>query len=288
MSIRTAVIESRLVNRWGLVSLLSQYEAIEIVSAIANFDADQQLQTLQPDVVVVGMDWRSTDHVPSAVVAAIKNASPRTKLLIVLDPDDIILVCALATPNKYWSEKEREQFIDSPVLSYDRSVEQAQIVVALGLNCGLRREEMVTVKAGDVDLFHKTIQVLGKGKKYREVPLNGHVTPLVEPIVRARRADQTLLVDANGAAIPQDRINNIIRVLARRAGITYKSVSPHTLRHSFATRLGEQGVELPTIQHLMGHARIEETLRYVHFGDESRRNAVELLVPRDDSDVKER
>jgi site-specific recombinase XerD len=146
---------------------------------------------------------------------------------------------------------------------------------------------MRTLRVEDVDLFHKRIHVLGKGKKRRDVPLNGHVLPILEPIVRARRSGQTILLDEDGQQIAEKRINGIVSALVERTGITYKRVTPHTLRHTFGTRLYERDVDLVTIKELMGHSRIEETLRYIHLAEGSQRAAVERIIPGADVDVKE-
>jgi integrase/recombinase XerD len=74
------------------------------------------------------------------------------------------------------------------------------------------------------------------------------------------------------------RINLVVRRLARKAGITYKKITPHTLRHTFATRLVEKGVDMKTVQELLGHLRIGETARYVHPAEGARREAVEQLT----------
>lgn len=191
------------------------------------------------------------------------------------------------THPRHWPEKERERFLAHSVESYDHAIEQARIVVALGLYCGLRRNEMRTLRVEDVDLFHKRIHVLGKGKKRRDVPLNGHVLPILEPIVRARRSGQTILLDEDGQQIAEKRINGIVSALVERTSITYKRVTPHTLRHTFGTRLYERDVDLVTIKELMGHSRIEETLRYIHIAEGSQRAAVERIIPGADIDGKE-
>ncbi|MBN1954742.1 MAG: tyrosine-type recombinase/integrase [Anaerolineae bacterium] len=190
------------------------------------------------------------------------------------------------THMRHWPKTERERFVATPVEPYDRSIEQAQLVIALGLYCGLRREEMRTLKAEDIDLFQKKAHVLGKGKKRRDVPLNGHVLSLLDPVVRARQPGQTVLIDEDGGPLAEKRINGIVSVLAERAGITYKDVTPHTLRHSFGTLLNERKAEAATIKELMGHSRLEETFRYIHPAARSMRDAVERLVPGYNSDVK--
>ncbi len=182
------------------------------------------------------------------------------------------------THPKHWPAEERLRFVRIPVSPYDRSIEQAQLVMGLGLHCGLRREEMIEAEARDVDLYKRELHVVGKGDKERTVPLNGYMIPLLKPVVLSRLPEQRLLINENGSPLSGSRINDIVSTLAQRAGITYKNVTPHTLRHTFATRLKDKGVDIETIRRLLGHSRIEDTARYVHSGEEQMRDAVERLV----------
>jgi integrase/recombinase XerC len=137
---------------------------------------------------------------------------------------------------------------------------------------------MVTVKTGNVDLYHRKLNILGKGRKRREIPLNEHMVALLTPIVRSRSSDQTLLVQNNGLPLSTKAVRRIVIKLARLAGITYKKVTPHTLRHSFATHLKDAGVRIDVIQKLLGHSSITETMRYLHTGEEDMEEAVKELV----------
>jgi site-specific recombinase XerD len=137
---------------------------------------------------------------------------------------------------------------------------------------------MVTTKAQDVDLHHRILHVLGKGSKRRDIPLNKHMMELLAPLIPQRSPDQTLLIREDGNPISGKTVNGIVRRLAKMAGIVYKKVTPHTLRHSFATHLKDAGVDLVTIQKLLGHASLAETERYLHTGEEQLHEAVERLV----------
>ncbi len=164
-----------------------------------------------------------------------------------------------------WPVEERLRFLDCPVEPYDRSIEQALLITGLGLFCGLRRIEMLRVKARDVDPLLRHIWILGKGNKRRAIPLNDYMMQLLEPVLRERHPDQHLLLNHHGEPLSNPRrVNEIVLVLSVRAGLTHKKVTPHTLRHTFATHLFQLGLPLPVIQVLLGHARPEETYRYLH------------------------
>jgi site-specific recombinase XerD len=180
------------------------------------------------------------------------------------------------THPKHWADDDRSRFLQTPVRPYDRSAEQAQLVLGLGLHCGLRREEMVTVRVGDVDL-HRELYVLGKGNKKRRIPLNAYMVSLLKPIVVSRLPEEPLLVGEDGSGLSVKRIGLIVGRLAREAGVTYKKVTPHTLRHSFATNLKDAGVPIDVIQKLLGYGTMADTERYLHTDEEKMRDAVERI-----------
>lgn len=183
-----------------------------------------------------------------------------------------------AHPRK-WPPQEREIFLSTPVAPYDSSVEQGQLIVSLGLRCGLRRGEMLALRSKDVDLERRKLRVVGKGEKGREIPLDSYMVKLLRPVLQTRIPDQHLLLNHRGLPLSSPRrVNDIVSCLAARAGIVGKKVTPHTLRHTYATHLAETvGVSLPIMQQLLGHTRIEETLRYVHIDESRLREGVERL-----------
>lgn len=178
-----------------------------------------------------------------------------------------------------WPSWEREIFLSTSVAPYDLSVEQGQLIISLGLRCGLRRAEMLKLKARDVDLQRCLLNVHGKGSKERKVMLDSFLVRILRPIVQSRTPDQHLLLNHRGMPISSPRrINEIVRRVAERAGIVGKKVTPHTLRHTFATNLSEKiGAGLPMMQRLLGHSRSEETLRYIHPDECLIRKSIEQL-----------
>jgi len=134
--------------------------------------------------------------------------------------------------------------------------------------CGLRVSELVSMAAGDFDHQTGLLRVMGKGSKERYVPLHdgatnilmdylGHWRPLFGP-----KCD-TVFLNRSGLGLSRQGVWKMIRRHALDAGITRK-VSPHTLRHSFATHLLEGGADLRTVQILLGHSDIMATEIYTH------------------------
>ena len=143
---------------------------------------------------------------------------------------------------------------------------------------GLRVSELVTLKVLNISLADNVLRVLGKGNKERLVPF-GEVASLwlaryltvARPELRAGQATQDLFVSTRGAhagsAMSRVMFWMIVKKYARQAGITVP-LSPHTLRHAFATHLLNHGADLRAVQMLLGHADISTTTIYTHVARE--------------------
>lgn len=132
---------------------------------------------------------------------------------------------------------------------------------------GLRVSEVCGLKIHDVD--DKFVKVFGKGSKERVVPVGAKAIEAVDHYL-ARFRDQTdssrqqaLFVNQRGKPIDRIFVWKMIKRYANEAGIV-KNISPHTLRHSFATHLLDNGADLRVIQEMLGHASISSTDRYTH------------------------
>lgn len=136
---------------------------------------------------------------------------------------------------------------------------------------GLRNSEVQKMDIGDIDTINKTMKVVkGKGKKDRYVPIP--TDQLIQEIRSFADGRQEGLL----FTISDRHIRRVVKQYARAAGIRRPGeVHPHTLRHSYATHLQNQGVPLNVIQQILGHERIETTTVYVHLGLERVREHVE-------------
>jgi integrase/recombinase XerC len=145
---------------------------------------------------------------------------------------------------------------------------------------GLRVSELTGLDLDDVDTSERTVRVLGKGRKERVVPFGSKAARALGAWL-AIRGDRRgpLFFAARGGRMNPRAVYGLVRGSARRAGITRK-VSPHTLRHSFATHLLDGGADLRVIQELLGHSRLSTTQRYTHVGAEQLLKVYEAAHPR--------
>lgn len=136
--------------------------------------------------------------------------------------------------------------------------------------CGLRVSEVASLKVSSIHFDDAVIRVLGKGSKERIVPI-GHlaIQALKRYLTKSRPYllrspdESTLFISNRGRVLDRERIWAIIKEAARLAGIN-KNIHPHTLRHSFASHLLENGADLRVIQEMLGHADIATTQIYTH------------------------
>ena len=144
---------------------------------------------------------------------------------------------------------------------------------------GLRISEALNLKPGDIDGQRMFIHVRsGKGNKDRMVKLSVHLLAVLRDYWRACHPDLWLFPQTRDPQRPMDEgtAHRIVSRSARRAGIT-RRVSPHTLRHSYATHLLEAGCDLRSIQVLLGHVNLKTTARYTHVSDAHLRTVVSPL-----------
>ena len=131
---------------------------------------------------------------------------------------------------------------------------------------GLRVSELAGLDLDDVDRAQQTVRVLGKGRKERIVPFGSRAAAALAAYLEGRGdAAGPLFVNPRGARLTVRSLHTIVRRSARSTGIT-RRVSPHTLRHTFATHLLDAGADLRVIQELLGHSRLSTTQRYTHVG----------------------
>lgn len=137
--------------------------------------------------------------------------------------------------------------------------------------CGFRVSELVGLKINNLHLTSKMIQVIGKGAKERLVPVNDYAIKILRkyllearPLLLKNSKDNGyVFLNNSGQVLSRVGFFKILKDIAKKAGIT-KEISPHTLRHSYATHLLENGVDLRYIQELLGHEDISTTQIYTH------------------------
>ncbi len=131
---------------------------------------------------------------------------------------------------------------------------------------GLRRSEVVGLKISDIDFFNGVVKVLGKGNKERYVPVTASALQALKDYLATRPNPQpadALFLNKNGTPLTGDGLAYIFKNLAIKSNIVRK-VSPHSLRHSFATHLLNNGCDLRSLQEMLGHKSLLATQVYTH------------------------
>ena len=164
--------------------------------------------------------------------------------------------------------------IDALIAAIDLSKpegERNRAIIETLYGCGLRVSELITLKISDLFFDEEFIKITGKGNKQRFVPianLTQKYILLYQNLVRSHLSikkghEDTLFLNRRGSGLTRAMIFTIIKDLAEKINLT-KNISPHTLRHSFATHLLENGADLRAIQMMLGHESITTTEIYVH------------------------
>ncbi len=144
-----------------------------------------------------------------------------------------------------------------------------RVILELLYGCGLRVSELVNLKINDIDISAKYLQCTGKGSKERIVPIGSKALKAIKDyekerdfiLQKNRQTSKILLIKEDGKNITRQDVYTFIHKQGEKI---HKSISPHTLRHSFATHLLENGADLRVVQELLGHSDVSTTQLYTH------------------------
>lgn len=145
---------------------------------------------------------------------------------------------------------------------------QDYTIIELLYSAGIRVSELTELNIKNIDLKQKMIKVLGKGSKERIIPINSKCVEIIKKYLKNREltalkynSKDYLFLDKKGKKISRQKVYEIIHNLGKKID---KNISPHTIRHSFATHLLENGADLRVVQELLGHSSIVTTQLYTH------------------------
>lgn len=145
---------------------------------------------------------------------------------------------------------------------------------------GIRVAECCGLDLADLDRRGGVVRVLGKGKREREVPVGDAALAAIEAyLARSGRHGGALFANLRGGRLTVRSVHRLVRQRARAAGLD-RRVTPHTLRHSFATHMLGEGADLRLIQELLGHSRLSTTQRYTHVTPEHLMRVYDAAHPR--------
>ena len=155
-----------------------------------------------------------------------------------------------------------------------------RLLLLLLLSTGLRRSEAAAITLDQVDLEHRQLRVRGKGNKERMVPLTAEVVEAIQQHLASREPTECkhiFISRVTGEPLSGGGVYKVIRPLLKRAGLDGQGITPHNLRHTFATHLVRNGVDVKTVQELLGHSDLGTTAKYLHSDGQAKQLAVARL-----------
>jgi len=178
------------------------------------------------------------------------------------------------------------QLIDQPAKLDAPEAKRDRAMLELLYASGMRVSELVSLNLNDINTKENYVRCFGKGNKERMVPIYQQAARAVEDYItqvrpRMARSDkeQALFVNQRGDRLTRQGLWQILKAYAKSAGLG-KKVTPHTLRHSFATHMLSGGADLRSVQELLGHANISTTQIYTHLTSEHIRKTYDKAHPR--------
>ena len=188
---------------------------------------------------------------------------------------------------RYLAIEDVDRLIAQPDVGTPRGLRDRALIELLYAT-GMRVTELVSLRPSDIDLEASYLTCTGKGDKQRIVPIGDEAADWVRkylrqsrPTLLGKRSSSRLFVNARGGGSGLTRVGfwKILKVYARQAGLS-RTLSPHVLRHSFATHLLERGADLRAIQMMLGHADLSTTQIYTHVLEARLRAVYDRFHPR--------
>jgi len=180
---------------------------------------------------------------------------------------------------KFLTEDEMTALVEAPAVDNILGKRDRAILETL-YSTGIRVSELVGMDIDDIDLIGNIIKVAGKGRKERLVPIgNKAVGTIQDYLSHRKKKSQALFLNKNGTRLSTRAVCNITYKYIKVASAD-KKISPHVLRHSFATHLLDRGADLRSIQELLGHVSLSTTQIYTHVSTERLKKVYDQAHPR--------
>ena len=228
---------------------------------------------------------REKDHKPRTIARKLSSLRSLLKFLnregyIKNNPSRLLTTPKLdKTLPQFLTEEEIKKFVESPAMDKEAGLRDRAILETL-YSTGIRVSELVGLNLEQVDFISNIVKVAGKGKKERLVPIGNHaLTAIREYIEKRKYKTDVLFLNKNGTRLTTRSVCNITDKYIRLTGLRSK-LSPHALRHSFATHLLNRGADLRSVQELLGHVNLSTTQIYTHMTTEKLRSVYEKAHPR--------
>lgn len=168
-------------------------------------------------------------------------------------------------PN-YLNYNEMEELLESIDISTTEGLEK-RLLIEMFYSTGCRVSEMINVKISDIDFTNKTIRIMGKGSKERIVYFGDYASKYLNNYLSKVKCDKYLFTNKKGEKLTVNEVEQIVKDIMKHISIK-THVTPHTLRHTFATHLLNNGADIKTVQELLGHANLSTTGIYTHISSD--------------------
>ena len=146
----------------------------------------------------------------------------------------------------------------------------------IAINTGMRQDELLSLRHSNIDIARRVITIKGKGSKSRIIPMSSVVYEILKKRNKIRRIDTDLIFHTNtGKKILRQDLTKLFNIAVKKAGID--NFRFHDMRHTFASRLIQAGVDIYSISKLLGHSSIVMTQRYSHLDTSSLKTAIQKL-----------
>lgn len=193
--------------------------------------------------------------------------------IIIKDPMNLIETPKLDKnlPKIIYSE-DLEKLLETPDLSTPLGLRD-YVILETFYSTGIRVSELINIKISDINFYDRTIKILGKGNKERYVLFGSVLSKKLDNYINNGRnkllknKNDYLFLNKNGNKLTSKGIEFIIDKNVKLSGLNYK-ITPHTLRHTFATDMLNNGADLKTVQELLGHENLSTTQIYTHVSNE--------------------
>ena len=250
-------------------------------------------QLTRPDLEALVRELMSEGRSPRSVARAVACFRGFYRFLVIdgrlkaSPADDLRPPRAWKVLPRYLSIEEVDRLIAQPDTSTARGLRDRALIELLYAT-GMRVTELLSLRPADVNLEASYLTCTGKGSKQRIVPFGDAAGEWVNryardarPTLLGRRSSSRLFVNARGGGSGLTRVGfwKILKTYAAQAGVT-RTLSPHMLRHSFATHLLERGADLRAIQMMLGHADVSTTQIYTHVLEQRMRSVYDRFHPR--------
>ena len=228
---------------------------------------------------------REKDHKPRTIARKLSSLRSLLKFLnregyLKTNPSTLLMTPKLDKKlPEFLTEDEITKFVEAPKLDEDAGRRDRAILETL-YSTGIRVSELVGLDIDHVDFISNIVKVSGKGKKERLVPIGNQALQTIRDYIEQRKhKNKALFLNKSGKRLTTRSICNITDKYIRQTGLRNK-LSPHALRHSFATHLLNNGADLRAVQELLGHVNLSTTQIYTHMTTEKLKSVYEKAHPR--------